>query len=143
MSRIIAWFVHNSVAANLLMAVLIATGLVSLSTIRQEEFPSIDLEVINISVEYLGATPAEAEASVCIRIEEEIESVVDIDRLNSMAVEGACVVTVEMIVGSDVDGALTEIQNRVDSIDTFPVETERPIISKPVSYTHLTLPTKA
>ena len=130
MSRIIAWFVHNSVAANLLMAVLIATGLVSLSTIRQEEFPSIDLEVINISVEYLGATPAEAEASVCIRIEEEIESVVDIDRLNSMAVEGACVVTVEMIVGSDVDGALTEIQNRVDSIDTFPVETERPIISK-------------
>ena len=111
MSRIIAWFVHNSVAANLLMAVLIATGLVSLSTIRQEEFPSIDLEVINISVEYLGATPAEAEASVCIRIEEEIESVVDIDRLNSMAVEGACVVTVEMIVGSDVDGALPEIQN--------------------------------
>lgn len=130
MSRIIEWFVHNPVAANLLMAVLVTAGLASLLTIRQEEFPSIDVEVITVSVAYLGATPTEAEKSVCIRIEEEIESVVDIDRLNSMAVEGACVVTVEMVVGSDVDGALTEIQNRVDSIDSFPVETERPVISK-------------
>ena len=46
MNRVIAWFVANPVAANLLMMVLIVGGLVTLPSIRQEEFPSIDLEIV-------------------------------------------------------------------------------------------------
>ena len=101
-----------------------------LPTIRQEEFPAIDTDLIRISVDYLGATPEEVEESVCVRIEEEIEGTPDIDRLSSLAVEGACVVTLEMMIGSDVDAALAEIDNRVQGIDSFPVETERPVVSK-------------
>ena len=36
MKRIIAWFVENAVATNLLMAVLVVGGLISLASIRQE-----------------------------------------------------------------------------------------------------------
>ena len=130
MSRIIEWFVHNSVASNLLMFILIVAGMASLSTLRQEEFPSIETDVIRVTVEYPGASPEESEESVCIRIEESIESVIDIDEISSLAVEGACVVTVIMVVGADVDEALNDIQNRVDAIDTFPGETEKPVIAK-------------
>lgn len=130
MSRIIEWFVRNPVASNLLMAFLIVGGLASLSILRQEEFPSVDTDVIRVSVEYPGSSPEENEESVCIRIEEEIESVVDIDELSSMAVEGACIVSVIMVQGSEVDEALNEIQNRVDAIDTFPDEAEKPVIAK-------------
>ena len=130
MSRIIEWFVHNPVASNLLMVILIVGGIASLASLRQEEFPSIATDVIRITVEYPGASPEEAEESVCVRIEESIESVIDIDELSSMAVEGVCVVSVVMVIGADMNEALNEIQNRVDSIDTFPVETEKPVISK-------------
>lgn len=130
MSGIIAWFVHNPVAANLLMAVLLAGGLMALPTIRQEEFPAIDSDLIRISVEYPGATPEEAEESVCLRIEEAIEGTPDIDRITALAVEGACVVTVELITGSEGEIALSEIDNRVQGIDTFPEQTERPVVSK-------------
>lgn len=130
MSRIIAWFVHNPVAANLLMLVLVVGGLIMLPGIRQEEFPSIESDLIRISVEYPGATPEETEESVCLRVEEAIDGTPDIDRITSLAVEGACVVTVEMIVGSDQDAALSEIDSRVQGIDTFPEDTERPIVSK-------------
>ena len=130
MSRIIEWFVHNPVASNLLMFILIVAGVASLSTLRQEEFPSIETDAIRITVEYPGASPEENEESVCVRIEESIESVIDIDEISSLAVEGACVVTVVMVIGADVNEALNEIQNRVDSIDTFPEETEKPVISK-------------
>ena len=126
----IAWFVHNSVAANLLMFVLVVGGLLALPTIRQEEFPAVDSDLIRVSVEYPGATPEEAEESVCLRIEEAIEGTPDIDRINALAVEGACVVTVELVIGSDSESALSEIDSRVQSIDSFPDETERPIISK-------------
>lgn len=130
MSGIIAWFVHNPVAANLLMLVLVVGGLLALPTIRQEEFPAIDSDLIRISVEYPGATPEEAEESVCLRVEEAIEGTPDIDRITALAVEGACVVTVELITGGDSELALSEIDNRVQGIDTFPEQTERPVVSK-------------
>ncbi|MCH2187723.1 efflux RND transporter permease subunit, partial [Myxococcota bacterium] len=130
MSRVIGWFVHNPVAANLLMFVLVAGGLLALPTIRQEEFPAVDSDLVRVSVEYPGATPEESEASVCLRIEEAIEGTPDIDRISAIAVEGACVVTVELVIGGDSDAALSEIDSRVQGIDSFPEQTERPVVSK-------------
>ena len=130
MSRIIAWFVKNPVAANLLMLVLVMGGLLALPTIRQEEFPSVDIDLIRVSIEYPGATPEETEKSICIRVEEQVEGIVDVQQISAMAVEGACVVSLELLVNSDIDAALTEVRNRVDSIDTFPEDAEEPVISK-------------
>ena len=130
MSNVIAWFIRNPVASNLLMVILVVGGLMALPTIHQEEFPSVDVEVVRVSVEYPGATPEETEESLCVRIEEEVESVPGIDRLHSMAVEGACIVSIELATGADIDNAFVEIQNRVDAIDTFPEDAERPTISK-------------
>ena len=130
MNGAIRWFVHNPVAANLLMLVLVVGGLISLPSIRQEEFPSIDTDLVRVSIEYPGATPAEAEESLCLRVEEAIEGTPDVDRITALAVEGACVVTVELIVGADGEAALSEIDNRVQGIDTFPEQAERPVVSK-------------
>ena len=49
MNRIISWFIHNPVASNLLMCVLVAGGLVSLPAIHLEEVPSIDAVFIRVS----------------------------------------------------------------------------------------------
>jgi len=49
---VIAWFAKNPVAANLLMLMIIACGLYSLSKIRSEAFPSIPPSQITISVPY-------------------------------------------------------------------------------------------
>ena len=129
MKRIIAWFVHNPIAANLLMAVLVVSGLLTLMSIRQEEFPSIDSEIVLISVAYLGATPEEVEEAVCVRIEEAIDGTPGIDRFTSMAVEGNCAVTVELIEGTDTTWALSELDSKVNGIASFPAETERPIVT--------------
>jgi multidrug efflux pump subunit AcrB len=128
-NRAIAWFAENHVAANLLMLMLIMGGLASLPTIQQKTFPDIDVEMIDVEVEYLGATPEEVEQSVCIRIEEEIHGITGIERINSTASEGECRVRAELISGYPVDRALSEIKNKVDGIDTFPQETEKPIVS--------------
>ena len=64
MNRIIAWFVHNPVASNLLMLVMVVGGLMILASIRQEEFPAIEPGAVQITVEYKGASPAEVEQSM-------------------------------------------------------------------------------
>jgi len=128
-SGIIAWFARNHVAANLVMFLMIAGGLAALPSIQQKSFPDIDFNVITISVPYRGAAPEEVEEGVCVRIEEEIQGISGIERLSSTAAEGACNVGAELLAGYDVDRALSEIKNAVDSIDTFPVEAEKPIVN--------------
>jgi len=130
LSKIIAWFIANPVASNLLMVVMLVGGAIALPSIRQEEFPTIDVDLIRVSMEYPGATPVESEESLCIRIEEEVESIPDIERIHSIAVEGACIVNIETLIEGDIDAVLAEVQNRVDSIDTFPEEAEKPVVSK-------------
>ncbi len=132
MNRALAWMVRNPVAANLLMLLLVVGGLTTIPTINQEEFPSIDVDMIQVLVEYQGAAPSEVEEGVCIRIEEELEGLEGTDRMTSLAVEGACVTMVELEAGEDVDAALAEVDSRVNAIDTLPEETERPIIKKVV-----------
>ena len=130
MNPIIAWFVRNSVAANLLMAMIVLGGLTALPQITQKPFPDIEINIVSIGVEYLGAAPAEVEEGVCIRIEEAIEGVEGIEGIRSTAVEGACAVMAELVSGADPSQALDDIKNRVDAIDTFPEEAEKPVISQ-------------
>ena len=130
MHRAIAWFSHNIVAANLLMTILVMGGVMALFSVHQEEFPNIEFEMVSISVPYLGAAPEEAELGVCVRIEEAIEGIEGIEKILSTASEGACAVQAQLFEGTDGSRALNEIKSQVDGISSFPVETEKPIVSK-------------
>lgn len=127
MKTLIAWFSSNHVAANLLMGLIILAGLVTLPQMPRKAFPDIDIPIISISVPYLGAAPEEVEKAVCIRIEEQLEGIEGVKQIRSNANEGLCGVSVELYETADKAKALDEIKNRVDSIDTFPEETEKPI----------------
>ncbi|MCK6554347.1 efflux RND transporter permease subunit [Candidatus Binatia bacterium] len=130
MKTAVAWFARNNVAANLLMMVLVVGGLMALPSIPQKTFPDIDIDMVSVAVEYLGAAPEEVEEGVCVRIEEQIDGIDGIDRIRSTAAEGACAVIAEVLAGSDVDRVFTDIKNRVDAINTFPTETEKPIVAR-------------
>ena len=127
MKPIIAWFVKNHVAANLLMALIIISGLLSIPQIPKKFFPDIEIPYVFVTVPYLGAAPEEVERGVCMRIEEKLEGIEGIDKISSYSREGMCTVTAELFESTDPSRALDEIKNQVDSITTFPKETEKPI----------------
>ncbi len=130
MRPIIAWFVDNPVAANLLMGIFLFGGALALLTVYQEEFPAIDPDVVQISVPYLGAAPQEVEDGVCVRIEEAVDGIDGIEKIRTYANEGNCRVILELVSDGDSISALNEIKSKVDGISTFPKETENPIVSK-------------
>ncbi len=130
MNRMISWFVHNKVAANLLMTTIFITGLLSLGKIKTEVFPEFSTDIILISVAYLGAAPEEVEEGVCVKIEEAIQGLEGIKKITSTASEGRGTVSVELVVGYDIRKLLDDIRSRVDQILTFPLETEEPVIQE-------------
>jgi len=129
MSGPIEWFARNHIAANLLLGAIVVAGLVSLPFMSQKSFPDLDFNLITVSVLYLGAAPEEVEEGVCVRIEEALEGITGVDRISSSAIEGICSVSVELFESADATKALSDVKNRVDAIDTFPKETEKPVIT--------------
>jgi multidrug efflux pump subunit AcrB len=139
---IIAWFASNHVAANLLMLLIIAFGIVSGLTIRKQTTPDFELNWVQIRVPYLGAAPQEVEEGVVVKIEEAIQDIPGIAEINSRAREGMGSVTVEVATGEDINEILTEVKTRIDAISTFPALTEKPIIYKqevPIHVVFLTI----
>jgi multidrug efflux pump subunit AcrB len=132
MKSMIAWFADNDVAANLLMFLILALGLYSLSArIPLEVFPAFELELVSIQVPFPGATPAEVEEGITIKIEEAINSLPGIKTIRSTAGENLGSVTVEVENGYDPKDLMNDIKARVDSINTFPADAERPVVYVP------------
>ncbi len=126
----LAWFASNHVAANLLMVLIVAAGLLTIFTMKVEIFPELSVDMIIITVPYRGATPAEVEEGVCLRVEEKIVAVDGIKKIYSTAAEGAGMITVEVDEYADTKEVLDDIKAEIDTIITFPEETEKPIITE-------------
>ena len=130
MKGAIAWFAKNGVAANLLMLVVIVAGVFSMMTIKQETFPEFSIDMITVTVEYLGAAPEEVEEAVCVRVEEKIQAISGIEKISSSASEGRGTVNIELMTGADMRAVLDEVKAQVDTINTFPEEVEKPVVQE-------------
>jgi multidrug efflux pump subunit AcrB len=126
---ILSWMTKNNVAANILMLALLIGGLIVMSGIKQEVFPEYEIDVVNVSVSYPGASPEEVEEGIILAIEEEIRDLDDVERIASTANEGRAAVSVELLAGANADKMVQDIKNGVDRISSFPEDAERPLIS--------------
>jgi len=133
MKALIAWMARHPVAANLLMGLILVAGVVNMLTMKQEVFPLIELDVLEVRVEYLGAAPDEVEESIVQRIEEQIEGIDGIDQVTSVAAQGTGVVRIELARGVHVASKLDEVKAAIDRITTFPDEAERPEVRQLVT----------
>ncbi len=124
----IRWFAYNDVAANLLMVLLILAGLFSIPRIPMEILPQYESDVVNIRIANPGATPEEMEREVVMRVEEAIHDLEGIKEIISTAVEGTSTVDVEIKRDYDTRTVMDDLQTRINAINNFPQEIERPDI---------------
>jgi len=127
-SGIIAWFARNSVAANLLMIMIILGGINGILKVQKQVFPAITVNAITIQVPYLGAAPQEVEQGVILKIEEAIKNLEGIKKLTSTAREGLASINIEVLDGYDTQTLLDEVKVQVDAIPSLPNDTEKPVV---------------
>jgi len=127
-NAIIDWFARNTVAANLLMLVIVVAGAMSLPQTRKETIPTVSLDMVTINVFYPGASAEEVERSVCVRLEEAVHDLEGIKKLTSSATEGVCMVLVEVALNYGTRRMLDDVKARIDALTTLPKETETPNI---------------
>ena len=116
----------HSVTANLLMLVLLVGGFFFGFRIKKEVFPDFELDLVQITVPYPGASPREVERGIILAVEEAVQGLEGVDKVRASAREGVGTVTVEMIEGENLQRLGQDIQSEVDRITSFPEEAEKP-----------------
>lgn len=127
---VIAWMANNSVAANLLMIVVMLGGLAAITDLTKETFPTFDPELITVTVPYPGSSPEEVEAGIVRVIEEQVQDIVGVKEISSVAQEGVGTVNVQMEVGTAMEQAMAQVKSRVDGIASFPADAEEPVVEE-------------
>ncbi len=127
---IVAWMANNPVAANLLMIVVMLGGLASIGDLTKEVFPSFPPELVTVTVPYPGSSPEEVEAGIIRIIEEEVQDIVGVEEISSVAREGVGIVNVQMEPGTAMNQALSQVKSRVDAIASFPADAEEPVVEE-------------
>ena len=127
---LIAFFANNSVAANLMMVFIIVMGIYSYFSIQRQMFPNIEVNYINVSAVYRGASPQEIEQSILIKIEEAIKDITEIKKATSRAFRGNGRISLEIQKDQELTEVLDKVKARIDSIATFPADMEPPNISQ-------------
>lgn len=126
----INYFARHPTAANLLMLVFLAIGLLSIRSLRRETFPDYSPTEVEVRVLYPGATAEEVEEAICRRIEDALDGVRFVEELRADARDGVGIVVAEMAPAGVYQAFKDEIDTAVAGIDDWPPEAEAPVITQ-------------
>lgn len=130
MKKVLSFFVKRPFYANIIIAFILIVGGLSLAQMKLSFFPDITETQLNIAVAYPGASPKEMEEGITTRIEESIRGIAGIKYVNSTSSENFSNTVITTTGKYDIDESLMEVKNAVDGIASFPVDAERPIVTK-------------
>jgi multidrug efflux pump subunit AcrB len=126
----LARFAGHPVAANLLMALMILTGVYALGGINTQFFPNFDLGRITVTVLWQGASAEDMADGVTRPLEQELRNLDQLDAITSTSAEGISRISLEYVEGTDMGEALEEVKSRVGQVRNLPEDAEEPEIAK-------------
>lgn len=130
----IGWFTRNGIAANFLMVGILLGGIyTAFYKIPLEVTPSLTWNMVRMEMLYRGATAKDVEKAILIPVEEALEGVQGIEAFHADSSSGRARFYIMSKPGVDLRGLMDDVKARVDTINTFPRETEPPRIFIPES----------
>ena len=130
MKKIITYFIKYPVAVNVIILAFFVFGILGAFSMKSSFFPLTDSQLIRISLAYPGASPAEMEEGVVLKIEDNLKGIVGVERVTSVSRENSASVNVEVEKGKNIDVVLSDVKNAVDRVPSFPSGMEPPVIAK-------------
>ncbi|WP_281926462.1 efflux RND transporter permease subunit [Roseibium album] len=121
--------VRHANAANLIMAVMVLFGAYGLAKLNTQFFPTVITDRISVSISWPGASAEDVAANILEVIEPELRFIDGLDEIVSYGREGAASVQMEFIEGTNMQQALSDVEQAVSGVTTLPLDAETPVVS--------------
>jgi len=126
--NVIDYFIKHTAVTNWLMLIILISGTFALFNLNKRLDPKIDINNIEIDLPYPGASAVEVEEGIVIKIEENLRGIEGIEKVVSRSQDNFGSIDVEITPGYDMNRAIQDIKNSVNSINSYPVDAEKPIV---------------
>jgi multidrug efflux pump subunit AcrB len=133
-ANLLGAFAEHRVAANLLMIIMIMSGVWALIYLNTQFFPSFTLETINVRVIWRGASAEDVEDGLTDRIEEALRTQENLREITSTSAEGVASISLEFESGTDMSRSLDQVKEKVALIRDLPEDIEEPEITRVTMY---------
>lgn len=115
MNAILEAFARHRVAPNAVMFIVIFLGLVALDRLNTQFLPTFDLNVIQVSTPWDGASAEDVQDGLSIPVERAILALTDVDQVTTTSIEGRASMTVTLKESSPpIDQMITEIEKAIE-----------------------------
>ena len=146
-----ALFIRRPVATTLVMVAILAFGATAYRTLPVSDLPNVDFPTLQVQAALPGASPETMAASVATPLEKEFSTIAGLDSMNSSSAQGATQVTLQFVLGRDLDAAAQDVQAAISrAARNLPPEMPAPPsfqkvnpADQPILYIALTSPTLA
>ncbi len=128
MRKVIEYFIKHSVITNWVMLLICMAGVFALFNLNKRLSPKFEVEQVEVDVPYPGASAVEVEEGIVVKIEEALRGVEGIERVSSWSSDGFGTLNVEYPPDWDMNQAVQDIKNVVNSINSYPTGAEKPVV---------------
>lgn len=123
--------IKRPVFATVLILALVVLGLASYVSLNVDEYPSVEIPVVAVTVVYPGASPEQVESKVTLEVEKAVSVVSGVEHITSTASEGVSTTVIQFTAETNPDAAAQDIRDKLGSLQAeLPEDAKTPIISR-------------
>ncbi|SCM68905.1 efflux RND transporter permease subunit [Donghicola eburneus] len=123
---ILSYFTRHGTAANLLLVILLASGLLAIPQMRAQFFPDVVVDDLDVSITWDGAGAEDVDGAIVQLLEPVLLAVEGVTDASSSSREGGATITLEFEPDYDIDRAVDEVQSALDQVNDLPEDAEDP-----------------
>ncbi len=128
LDKFLKYFIKHSLLTNWVMIVICIAGIFGLYNLNKRVDPKLKVDRIEVDIPYPGASAIEVEEGIVIKIEENLRGVAGIEKIRSNSRDNFGSIDVEITPGYDMNKAIQDIKNSVNSISSYPTDAEKPVV---------------
>jgi hydrophobe/amphiphile efflux-1 (HAE1) family protein len=114
--NISAWAIRHPVTPIVLFVVLLFAGVISFIRLPINLQPDISFPLVEVQISQPGAAPAEMETQIAQKVEGSISNVNNVHHIETVITEGSVEISVEFLIGTPIDRAVTDVRDAVAKI---------------------------
>ncbi|WP_147820412.1 efflux RND transporter permease subunit [Salidesulfovibrio onnuriiensis] len=125
---IIRTAIEKPVAVLVGVILVVLFGLIALFGLPYQLTPNVTQPEITVSTSWTGASPYEIERDVVEEQEDVLKGIPGLVEMESSCYNGFSEISLTFKVGTDLDGALLRVSNKLDEVSDYPDDVDKPVV---------------